>query len=145
MLSGFQIEKIVEKNGIIGNVISINEINDLKPRNGYFLINLGNIHWTLLIIKNTDCYYFDSFGKKPPTKVISFCMKIPNYKLKFNNKKIQKNYSQNCGYYASGLAIFVKNSSKDLFESCKEFLTIFCTDCDRNDSSLYKFFSTSIL
>jgi hypothetical protein len=142
MLTGFQIEKIVEKNGIIGNILKLDELDDIQPKNGYFLLNLGNIHWTLLIIKDNECYYFDSFGRKPPVEVTSFCK---NYKLKYNTKKIQKANSEYCGYYCSGLAIFVKKSSKDLFVVCKEFTSMFCTDCNNNDKVLLKFFSNSIL
>lgn len=36
-------------------------------------------HWTCLFIQNNTCYYFDSYGFKPPLEVEKYCRNIKDF------------------------------------------------------------------
>jgi len=72
------------------------KIAGLKPGDGV-IFNLDDdtgvgTHWTAMVYPNS---YFDSFGLKPRSEVLS------HYPLKYyNNRQIQHNNATSCGFWA---------------------------------------------
>ena len=54
-------------------------------------------HWTCIFIKNDVCYYFDSYGYRPPLEVESYCKNIAD--RQYNSFRIQKDGQVICGHY----------------------------------------------
>lgn len=62
----------------------------------YQIINLDyNTHWVLFFKINRICYYFDSFGQPPFSKLIDELKE--DYRLFYNIKQFQKITEINCG------------------------------------------------
>lgn len=82
-LSNFQLEQLAaELNIPLSGVYMKNELPQ-NTENGNYIINLENAplpgsHWIALIVKNSICFYFDSFGQVPPNSVMHYC-KNKNY------------------------------------------------------------------
>ena len=58
-------------------------------------------HWTAYVKKKQQILYFDSMGKlKPPKEVVTYFHSNggSNNKIKYNNDRVQKYNSINCGH-----------------------------------------------
>lgn len=79
------------------NLIAVIDYHDLQHydlKNGCYILNLGNKHWTALFVKNYYGFYFDSYGEIYPTEVKQFCRNII-----YSDDCIQSLNSVLCGYF----------------------------------------------
>lgn len=93
------------------------------PDNEYAVIintdnsDLSGSHWTGLVIKGSNGYYFDSLGRyydnqSFPTDYIEYLSKIcVDKKMKFNEKVLQSFHSNTCGQFC---IYFVKQLSRNV-------------------------------
>ncbi len=94
----------------------------IKPRS--YIINLDESykpgsHWVAVYFPvNGPAYYFDSFGRYPPDRIINFMERNSKYGWTFNIKKLQGDLSQLCGYYCIVFLRFAPNYS-DFFKKFK--------------------------
>ena len=147
MLSNFDIEGNANYSQIPIVVFMKDELKNMKPINTNYIINLesskdGNgTHWMGLIIqKNEDCAYFDSYGMLPPEEIISFCKTIPKSHLSYNTKEIQDFKAKTCGFFAIAFIIFLHiNSSGNLYKKSSSFSDLFSLDTKLNKKKLQKF------
>jgi hypothetical protein len=106
-------EKGSEENGkcLIGEMCSLNlDKEQLKGKNHIGIIyNLdphdkGGSHWVAnyINVPRNECYYFDSYGMKPPKQINKFMQWLgiqePNIKLGWNGRRFQKMNTE-CGMY----------------------------------------------
>lgn len=95
-----------------------------KPRS--FIINLDESykpgsHWVAVYFPiNGPAYYFDSYGRYPPDRIINFMERNSKYGWIYNIKKLQGDLSQLCGYYCIAFLRFAPNYSEffNLFQYC---------------------------
>ncbi len=107
-LSNFDIEEMAPLFKI--NLICCIDYHDIinyPLKNGSYILNLGNQHWTCLYVKNKQGIYFDSFGVIYPTLVKQFC---PN--IIYNEDTIQSLNSVLCGYFCLYFLYYMTNKSK---------------------------------
>ena len=77
------------------------EVKGSAKSNECFIMNIDHsnnngTHWTSLYIKNSICYYFDSFGFPPPEEILNYCEGLERY---YNSFRIQKVDEVICGHY----------------------------------------------
>ena len=98
----------------------MNEVCELRVKDAYkngtesigIIYNLdphykGGSHWvaTYIDIKNSKCFYFDSYGMAPPPQIATFMKWLthteqdPNMTLTYNSKRIQYKNTE-CGMYS---------------------------------------------
>lgn len=148
MLSNFDIEQLAEyyKVPILGVVMK----DELPPyvRDGGYIINLqsttdGNgSHWTALHVDGKSAFFFDSFGAPPSTEIMDYVKRRHGCHIGFNNWIIQDLNSENCGYYALGLLIYIDKNLKtsNLFKVANDYIDGFTDDTKHNDKLLRSFF-----
>lgn len=96
---------------LIGEMCSLNLANELKNGKKYIgiIYNLdphykSGSHWVanFINIPKKTCYYFDSYGMKPPQEIYRFMQWLsiqePKIKLGWNGRRFQKMNSE-CGMY----------------------------------------------
>jgi hypothetical protein len=149
MLSNFELEQIAEyyKVPLLGVVMK----DELPPfvRDGSYIINLqsttdGNgSHWTALQVKGNSAFFFDSFGAPPSTEIVEYTKQRSGCHIGFNNWIIQDLKSENCGYYALGLLIYINKNLKtsNLFKVGNDYIDGFTGDTKHNDKLLRSFYS----
>ena len=105
---------------------------NIKPQ--AFVVNTENSrspgeHWVGLIIKQTNCWYFDSLGNELQNQeVLHSLRKIGVKKYFFNHKQIQSVNSSSCGYFCIAFVL-----SFILGISYEDFLSEFSENVDQND------------
>ena len=121
------IQKFMKKNLYFGGVGPIDRLPTTliaKPRS--FIINLDESwkpgsHWVAIYFPiNGPAYYFDSFGRYPPTQIINFMERNSKFGWIFNYHKLQGDLSTLCGYYC---IVFIKfapnyNAFYEKFSEC---------------------------
>ena len=142
MLSNFQIERICRENKIrLNGVFSKDELKEIDPRDGNFVINLqsssqGNgTHWLTLIIQKHQAFFQDPYGAPPPIEIIKFVRRRKQVKqFGYNSWVIQDLKSCSCGWFAIALLHFVKNNiDNDLVKVCNKFINQFTDDTKENE------------
>lgn len=99
-----------------------------------FVVNTENSHssgqhWIGLIIKQTNCWYFDSFGNELLNHdILRSLRKIGVKNYFFNCKQIQSVYSNSCGYFCMAFVL-----SFILGIKYEDFLSEFSENVDQND------------
>jgi hypothetical protein len=129
-------------------VVMKDELTNLPVKNGNYIINLqwssqgGGTHWSALCIEDKDIFYFDSFGIICPSEVTTFCKRIPNSSLAYNDLQIQHMETQTCGWYCISFLLHLKNRTKkkDIYKSASEFISKFLYDTIINNTILKKIF-----
>jgi hypothetical protein len=123
-----QIDKYLRSEANFKGVFPCDQIPDF-PDNEYAVIinvdnsNLPGSHWTALVIRGSNGYYFDSFGRyydnrSFPADYIRYLSKIcVDKKMKFNDKVLQSFHSNTCGEFC---IYFIKQLDKNI-----KFSTIF--------------------
>lgn len=89
------------------NLIACIDVNDLANReliDGSYILNLNNKHWVALYVKNSEGFYFDSYGIIYPKIVKKFC----NH-LTYSTDQIQSLNSVLCGYFCLYFLYFMTN------------------------------------
>jgi hypothetical protein len=139
-LSNFDIEQIIQKNGLQNIFNGCFSKNDLKElQRGFYIINLqssedGNgTHWCCLYVVNpVYSLWFDSFGFAPPQEIENL---LKTYD--FNNIDIQNINSSACGYYCIAFIKFMygKNNPLKYFTT---FVNLFNNNTKYNDIILKK-------
>ena len=107
-LTNFDIEEIYPLFKI--NLIAVIDFKDLINYNlldGSYILNLNNMHWTALFIKDKNGFYFDSYGIIFPIEVKKFCPIII-----YSDDQIQSLNSVLCGYYCLYFLFFMTNRFK---------------------------------
>ena len=74
-------------------------------------------HWTCLLIRNGESFYFDPYGFSPPLEVISYCEE-PRY---FSSFPIQKMNEIICGHYCIYVLHRLDNGD-DFYDICFSLL-----------------------
>ena len=78
-------------------------LRDTLPKklklNEYGILNLDSssgdgTHWVIWLKKSKDKFYFDSYGVKPPSELISY-LKSPIF---YNRERVQQNVDVFCGH-----------------------------------------------
>ena len=132
-LSNFDIEEIAPLFKI--NLICCVDYHDIinyQLRDGSYILNLGNQHWTCLYVKNRTGFYFDSFGEIYPTIIEEFC---PN--IYYSDDTIQSLHSKACGYYCLVFLYWMTNKFKrNLQTTFNIFRSQFYDDERKNDNIL---------
>ena len=156
MLSNTDVQELCENYGVqLDAVVMKDELKYIQPRNGNFIINLESStecddthcgsHWILAVIKNKNCFYFDSFGVLPPTEVIDFCKRIPDSTLGYNKKHIQHIDADTCGWYCLGLLIYIKRFKiPNIFMASGGYLKLFSDESEDNNKILKNYFKSII-
>ncbi len=147
MLSNFDLEHIAHHYGFPISILMKDELVNLKPKSGNYIINLesstsGNgTHWLSAKIDGKNCFYQDSFGILPPKEVIDFCKRIPNSRLAFSEIQMQNITTDTCGFFAIGLLVHINlTKNKDIYKSAGEYINQFSYDSTKNNAILKKFF-----
>lgn len=132
-LTNFDIEEIYHLFKI--NLICCSDYNNIfnyPLKNGSYILNLGNQHWTCLYVKNKKGIYFDSFGEIYPNAVKQFC---PN--IIYSDDTIQSINSVACGYYCLYFLYWMTNKYKYNFTYTFNLLrSKFSDDEKQNDKIL---------
>jgi hypothetical protein len=136
-LSNTDIEKIAKDLCIpIHNILMKDELKNCKKEIGNYIINLQSssqgfgTHWTALIIRRDENFFFDSFGALPCEEIIDF---IKPKKLYHNNWIIQDLNSSLCGWYCIGLLKYIQdNKNKLLLTSANDYINMFEDDTKLN-------------
>ena len=119
---------------------SKDELKNMKPRNGGYVINLQNsydghgTHWTALFINNDNATYFDPFGEIYPYEIQRF---IGKKKLLYNQDTIQNLNQDCCGYYCIDF-LHHMNRYKHILprKSMNYYLNTYSDDTHENDNIL---------
>jgi len=122
---------------------------DTLPQNGSYIFNLqddadeygnllGGSHWVALYIEHQKAFFFDSFGKPPPSDIQLFLKRFIPYK--YNKKHIQNIRSEVCGYYCLYFLWFMTfHKEKPLDERFTTFLGLWSNDEQKNKSLLERY------
>lgn len=150
MLSNFDLENICREYKVpLKGVFMKDELLSMKQSDGNYIVNLqsttdGNgSHWTALIMRGKEAFFFDSFGAPPSVEIIKFIKKKRGVRLAFNNWIIQDLKSDNCGYFCVALLIYIRNNLKkgmSLMKVADDFIDGFGEDSKINDELLKSFF-----
>src|SRR5271156_645651 len=103
-LSNFQIIELCKKLKITNfkGCFMRNELLGMKRTSDESMIlnlddNSGRgTHWTCLLIKNSEAYYFDPFGMSPTAELQVYLKDMQTY---YNSFKIQGDKEEICGHY----------------------------------------------
>jgi len=91
-------------------LIAIIDYKDLKYyqlKDGSYMLNLGNKHWTALYVKDKIGLYFDSYGQIYPSEVKRFCANVM-----YSDDQIQSLNSILCGYFCLYFLYWMSNKFK---------------------------------
>ena len=117
------------------------------PDNEYSIIintdrsDLPGSHWTVLVIRGNNVYYFDSFGRlydnfSFPDDYREYLSRIcVNKKIFFQKKVLQGFHNNTCGEYC---IYFIKQMEKKL--SFSTIFRDFSENLNKNDSKILKLF-----
>jgi hypothetical protein len=127
-----QLENFAKKNKInLNGVYSKNQLNNLKPKNGGYIINMqdsnkGNgTHWVCCWIDKNESIYFDSFGIVPPIEIENFIQEFKPGMVFHSNIDIQNINSGGCGQYCMDFLYFMtKGQKKTPVENFRSFIHI---------------------
>lgn len=120
------------------------EMLTMPYEDGYYIVNLEDTtdngsHWVVVIIKNNQKAYWDSFGVVPSLQVIEFFRKSKG-KYAFNNRIIQDLQSVLCGWFCLGLIIFCHHFAEigenDIHILADTWSETFFDDYSKNDKQL---------
>lgn len=113
-LSNFDILIICQKLNIknFKGVFMRDQIKGKVNSNECFILNIdesenAGTHWTCLSVKNSICYYFDSYGFCPPDEIKTYCDGLECY---FSSFKIQKQNEVICGHYCIYMLYLLDNN-----------------------------------
>jgi hypothetical protein len=142
-LSNYLAHKNATKKYFLGTFAS-DEIHKIKIKNlpCGLIANTDNSsqpgrHWICIFFtKDGTGEYFDSYGRKPNSNFTSFLKKHTN-RVKFNNKRLQSNYSNVCGHYCLLFFLF-----KSLNHPQQKFLSLFDSkEWLKNDEKIIQLFN----
>jgi len=148
MLSNFDIESIFHSYKTPLTFIGMKDQLPEEVKDGNYIINLqssteGNgTHWLALRIVKENAFFCDSFGASPPTEVVNFVKRREGSHLGFNNFIVQALKSENCGYYASSLLIFLnRHSNIPIYNAGNMFIKKFKDNATKNDDILKQIYA----
>lgn len=102
-LSNFDIIQLCNKLKIkdFKGVFMRDELKGKPKQNECLILNIDHssnsgTHWVCLFIRNGVCFYFDSFGIKPPLEVEDYLQGKERY---YSTDEIQKPGEEICGHY----------------------------------------------
>ncbi len=143
MLSNFQIESIFQSYNTPLEWIGMKDEMPQEVKDGNYIINLqssteGNgRHWMSLRIDKENAFYCDSFGAPPPNEVVQFVKRRQGSHLGFNNGIIQHMKSENCGYYASAILIYLeKHKNIPIYNAADKCIAQYNDNSAKNDDIL---------
>ena len=132
-LSNFDIEEIAPLFEI--NLMCCCDYHDILNYpllDGSYILNLGNMHWTCLFVKNKEGFYFDSYGQIYPREIKLFCRNII-----YSDDTIQSLNSVACGYYCLFFLYWMTNKYKYNFSyTFNKFRALFNDNENKNDKIL---------
>lgn len=145
-LSNFDIMDIAKFYKIKLNDVTMKDLlhYDL-PKDGFYVINLdssanGGTHWTALVIRNKDIFYFDSFGCLPTNETIAFFSKR-NKHYGYSDPQIQDLNSDYCGFFCLALFLYINNhKNQSIFDASNDFIELFAPNTKYNDVLLENYF-----
>ena len=146
-LSNYDIMNIGKELGL--EIVGVFSKDQLPSRHqvGSYYINLQNhdegngTHWVFArIFENGKAIYFDPFGTLPPIEVRDFLKPFSPYGT--NNRYIQDNHSNKCGYFCIGCDVFFTHDCKkgqDIDERFDDFLNMFSINKKLNDKIIFEY------
>lgn len=151
MLSNFDLMDIAKHYNIQLHEVCMKDELPARIKNGNYIINLqssiddegnlnGGSHWTCLIVKNKQSFFFDPFGAYPSAEIQDYIKKRRGCKFGFNNKIIQDLKSDLCGYFCISLLLYCKRHKGNLFELAEKYTEIFDENTKLNDNILKQLF-----
>ena len=136
MLTNFDLMDIAKHYKI--NLIDVVMKDELPKRvkNGNYIINLQSskdedgreqygTHWTSLVVKGKQAFFFDPFGAYPSKEIQDYIKKKQGCRFAFNNKIIQDLKSENCGYFCMSLLLYLKQHKGSLFDLAEKYTKLF--------------------
>jgi hypothetical protein len=132
-LSNFDIDEISPLFNIdLICCIDYHQLLNYPFKNGSYILNLGNKHWTCLFVLNRQGVYFDSYGQIYPKEVKIFCNNII-----YSDDTIQSLNSVACGYYCLFFLYYMTNNYKNnLNYTLNKFRSLFNDNEKINDRIL---------
>ena len=149
MLTNYDLEELCEEFDVPLHGIYMKDQLPKEIKNGNYMINLqssmggknNGTHWTCLIVKNQNTFFYDPYGAPPSIEIRDFVKCRPNTRLGFNNWVVQDLKAENCGYFVLSFLIYVgKSSPANLFKTANEYVNRFVDNTKRNDSILKESF-----
>ena len=153
-ISNIELVKLAESHNInlkITDIIMSDELKRIPARPDMnLIINLqkstnDGTHWVLLMKKDKQCLYMDSFGVFPDNPVVSWC-KRHKLHLAYNSYIIQDLDSTQCGLFCFSLLLHVQSNlfnegiprefKNDLLELTNDWINYFEVDTKLNDRML---------
>ena len=151
MLTNFNLMDIAKHYKI--DLIDVVMKDELPPKviNGNYILNLqstrddagnlnGGTHWTCLIVKGKQAFFFDPFGAYPSAEIQDYVKKRKGCKFAFNNKIIQDLKSENCGYFCISLLLYYKQHKGTFFDLAEKYTELFDDNTKLNDNILKQIF-----
>lgn len=106
-LSNFDLQRKLGNVKDFRGVFSHDSLPKSINENEYSIVNLQNknqpgSHWVLIVNRSPEkyVYYFDSFGIAP-SEIIAKYLKTSGKAIMFNNRQLQENISNRCGYFCA--------------------------------------------
>lgn len=98
--------------------------------------NMG--HWVALIIRNKQCFYYDSYGQPPSQYIANYIIKkCKCSKVMYNTNDVQQLEDVSCGFYCIA---FIHHVSQKKTNNCNTFSTMFFNDTKKNVKVLQEYF-----
>jgi hypothetical protein len=152
MLSNFDLERRAGKNNIkLDGIIFKDDIFSIKKqKNLNIILNLDNkggngTHWVLLIKRDKNLLYFNSFGTPPPDILITYTKQLKNNCKLFSNSYICQDLSSTvCGYYCLCLIHYIDNNKGSLIDKADEFINLFESNTKLNKKILMNYYKTQM-
>jgi hypothetical protein len=155
--SNFELMDLCKKLKIpLNGVYCKDELDDLKKKNGCFIVNMMDEkdalkpnsvgHWIAFYKNPKYSVYFDSFGCVPPNDVIEY---IYNDKLKnvyYNHQQIQHITDDYCGYICVMFLYWITKTNKfqSVENKLQSFINIFnYKNIKKNKEIVKKFFEST--
>lgn len=113
--------------------IDFKELVYYTLKDGSYILNMGNQHWTCLFVKNKKGVYFDSYGVIYPNEVKQFC---PD--LIYSDDTIQTLGSVLCGYFCLYFLYYMTNQYQ---KSLSYTLNNFNAQFDDDEKKIIKYYN----
>ena len=139
VLSNFEIEAIGDLCHTPLRCVCIDELVQLHP--GTIVYNYskttdkdGGSHWAGLVCRDGVAYTCDSYGRYPLKEVIDFCT-THGLDLQYNATQIQDNDSVDCGWFATGFVVYMKQNNATV----EGWIDKFTRNYRKNDFTLIQY------
>ena len=153
--SNYDLEDLCNELGIkLNGIYCKDELEDLKKKNGCFIINMMDSkkaygpynvgHWVAFYKKsNSYAVYFDSMGCAPPNEIIDYIYQPGIKKVFYNEQQIQDIHDDYCGFISVMFLYWItkKNKNKSIEKKLESFIEEFkYNNLKNNKNIIFNFF-----